>query len=100
MLQTQQPTIGFDALMEQLAQRTASIVLDNLKPLLEAMGRPAEDEKPLTKKQTMELLGLKNPTTLYKWATTKKLVPYGKIGGMTYYRREDVMAAIESKNKH
>lgn len=100
MLQRQQPTIGFDALMEQLAQRTASIVLDNLKPLLEAMGRPAEDEKPLTKKQTMELLGLKNTTTLYKWAKTKKLVPYGKIGGMTYYRREDVMAAIESKNKH
>ena len=100
MLQTQQPTIGFDALMEQLAQRTASIVLDNLKPLLESMGRPAEDEKPLTKKQTMELLGLKNATTLYKWAKTKKLVPYGKIGGMTYYRREDVMAAIESKNKH
>lgn len=100
MLQTQQPTIGFDALMEQLAQRTASIVLDKLNPLLEAMGRPVEDEKPLTKKQTMELLGLKNATTLYKWAKTKKLVPYGKIGGMTYYRREDVMAAIESKNKH
>ena len=86
--------------MEQLAQRTASIVLDKLKPLLEAMGRPAEDKKPLTKKQTMELLGLKNPTNLYKWAKTKKLVLYGKIGGMTYYRREDVMAAIESKNKH
>ena len=100
MLQTQQPTIGFDALMEQLAQRTASIVLDKLKPLLEAMGRPAEDEKPLTKKQTMELLGLKNPTTLYKWAKTKKLVPYGKIGGMTYYKRSDVDKALENSKKH
>lgn len=100
MLQTQQPTIGFDALMEQLAQRTASIVLDSIKPILEAMGKPAEDEKLLTKKKTMEMLGLRNPTTLYKWAKTKKLVPYGKIGGMTYYRREDVMAAIESKQKH
>lgn len=100
MLQTQQPTIGFDALMEQLAQRTASIVLDNLKPLLEAMGKPADDEKLLTKKQTMELLGLRNATTLWKWEKQRKLVPHGKIGGMTYYRREDVMAAIESKQKH
>ena len=48
----------------------------------------------LTRSQAAELLNLK-PQTLACWASTRRGgPPYAKIGGVTRYRREDVLAYI------
>lgn len=95
---SQEQSLGFDAMMEAVAQRTASIVLESLKPILDKIVNP-EEKKVLTKEETMRMLGIKNPTTLWKWEKQKKLVRCGEIGGKVYFSREDVMAAMANK-KH
>ena len=79
MLQTQQPTIGFDALMEQLAQRTASIVLESIKPML-----ADQQPKPLTREELMKQLDISS-ATLWKWEQTGKIHRAFTIGKRAYY---------------
>ena len=79
MLQTQQPTIGFDALMEQLAQRTASIVLESIKPML-----ADQQPKPLTREELMKQLDISS-ATLWKWEQTGKIQRAFTIGHRAYY---------------
>ena len=47
----------------------------------------------LTNKEAMEYLGLSRPT-LQRYRASGKL-PYSKIGGNIFYRREDVDALLE-----
>lgn len=79
MLQTQQPTIGFDALMEQLAQRTASIVIESIKPML-AGNQP----KPLTREELMKKLNISS-ATLWKWEQTGEIKRAFTKGRRAYY---------------
>ena len=51
----------------------------------------------LTAADAAELIGVQT-ATLAKWRCEKtQVIPYYRIGGRVYYRRDDVMAYIHSK---
>lgn len=57
----------------------------------------AESEKLLTPQQTAELLGICRQT-VFDWAKRGLLLPH-RLGGRTYFKRGEVLAALKSPEK-
>ena len=57
----------------------------------------AESEKLLTPQQTAELLGICRQT-VFDWAKRDLLLPH-RLGGRTYFKRGEVLAALKSPEK-
>lgn len=57
----------------------------------------AEADELLTMKQATDLLGV-SAHTLHEWKRLDKL-PYHKLGSRTFFKREEIMAALQSQQR-
>lgn len=78
--------------LHQLVVDTIEATRERLLPIF----MEAEKDKPLTKKQAAEQLGVCE-TTVWNMVQSGKLHPF-KVNGSTRYSQRDVRAIIESRN--
>jgi excisionase family DNA binding protein len=77
--------------IEELTNRIAGAVLDQLRPHLNAPAAPSNEEF-LTRKQTADILGVSCPTLL-QWTRTGKITGH-RIGSRVRYKRSDVDSSL------
>lgn len=82
-----------------------SYEVDSLKDKIEQLEKRFNNSKPteklyLTKKEVMELCGIKSKTTLWNWKEKGLLVPRAKAGRKPLYLRSDVIDFLNGTNKN
>ena len=52
----------------------------------------------ISRKEAMQLLGIASNLTMQRWEEKEYLIPY-KVSGRVYYKRDEVLDALESNRR-
>jgi excisionase family DNA binding protein len=86
--------VGYDALLADIRAEMLSVLKAHVPTAATAAGSGAEPEQLLDVRQAAELLGV-TWQTVHEWKR-RELLPYCKMGGRTYFKRSEVLAALHS----
>lgn len=84
-------SINFDDFKKELSIEIASQILN-----LQKKTNPDEEDTLLNREETAKLLGI-STVTLWKW-TSKNILPAFRMGKKIFYKKSEVLNALQKKN--
>lgn len=71
------------------------------KTTQELLAKFEKEQNPdyISRKEAMKLLGVSTQLTMIRWEQKEFLIPY-KMSGRVYYKREEVLSALEKCARH
>ncbi|PQJ77113.1 helix-turn-helix domain-containing protein [Polaribacter glomeratus] len=82
-------------------ERLTELIKDGVKSLLEDFKKESNNqtakEDLMTREQVLELLQI-NPTTLWHWQNSKKIIVY-KFANKNYYKRSEILESLQPLKK-
>jgi hypothetical protein len=87
----------FDEIARRVDRRVDEAVARALAQKASEAAEKEENEELLNDQQTAEILGVKRKT-VHVWKQ-KRLLPYHQLGGRIFYKRGEVLAALEASTQ-
>ena len=90
----EQQLLGFDLLLEAMAEKVADIVCRRMEEALQN-----RNDSLMTRQDVIDSLGITDGT-LWRWEKEGILKRSGTFGKRVYYKKSDVYGALEESRKH
>lgn len=90
----EQQLLGFDILLEAMAEKVADIVCRRMEEALQN-----RNDSIMTRQDVIDSLGITDGT-LWRWEKEGILKRSGTFGKRVYYKKSDVYEALEESKKH
>lgn len=90
----EQQLLGFDILLEAMAEKVADIVCRRMEEALQN-----RNDSLMTRQDVIDSLGITDGT-LWRWEKEGILKRSGTFGKRVYYKKSDVYEALEESKKH
>lgn len=90
----EQQLLGFDILLEAMAEKVADIVCRRMEEALQN-----RNDSLMTRQDVIDSLGITDGT-LWRWEKEGILKRSGTFGKRVYYKKSDVYGALEESKKH